>query len=81
MQRYFTPECRRVGLLTPEVMPHYFRKTTHLMSKCNELKLQGSAATKSKGEDGGNGGKICYHACDRTALAQKSSDFLGLSKF
>ena len=51
------------------------------MSKGNELEFQGGAATKPEGEDGNDGGKNRDHARDRTAVAQKSLDFLGLSEF
>jgi hypothetical protein len=52
----------------------------HLMSKGNELKIQGGTATKPEGEDGNDGGKNRDHAQDRTAMAQESVDFLGLSE-
>jgi hypothetical protein len=51
------------------------------MSKGNELEFQGGAATKPEDEDGNDGRKNRDHARDRTAMAQKSLDFLGLSEF
>ena len=53
----------------------------HLMSKGNEFDFQGGAATKPEGEDGNDGSKNRDHARDRTAVAQKSLAFLGLSEF
>jgi hypothetical protein len=66
-------EPKPTGVLPPQ--------DAHLMSKGNELEFQGGAATKPEGEDGNDGGKNRDHARDRTAMAQKSLDFLGLSEF
>jgi len=51
----------------------------HLMPQANELEFQGGAATKPEGEDRNDGRQNRDHACDGTAVAPKSLDFL--SKF
>ncbi len=46
------------------------------MSQSEQLKLQRSAATKAKGEQGNEGGKICDHADKGMAGTQKISSSL-----
>jgi len=48
----------------------------HLMSQCNELKLQGGAASNTESEQGNERGKNCNHAQDGMAVAQISPGFL-----
>jgi hypothetical protein len=53
----------------------------HLMPQANQLELQGGAATKPECKDGNGGGQNHNHACDGTAVAPKSPDFLDNSEF
>ena len=51
------------------------------MLQANELEFQGGAATKPEGEDGNDGRQNRDHACDGTAVARKSLNFLCNSEF
>jgi hypothetical protein len=52
-----------------------------LMSKGDELKFEGGAATKAEREYGKEGGHNRDHTQDGMAVAQKSSGFLDVSEF
>src|SRR5450759_2143060 len=60
-------------LLTPQ--------NCHLMSKGDELQLQGGAATNTEGEQGNEGGKYRDHVRNGTVVVQKSLGFLSVSNF
>jgi hypothetical protein len=53
----------------------------YLMPKANELEFQEGVATKPEGEDGNDGRQNRDHACDGTAVARKSLNFLCNSEF
>ncbi len=66
-----------------EPKPTWALSTQHdnLMSKGNELKFQGGAATNTEGKQGSKGGKNRDHAQDGMAMAQESPGFLGVTEF
>ena len=82
--------CGQIGKANPEQPvggeePKLTRalppQDAHLMSQCDELKLQRGAAANTEKEQGNERGKNYNHAHDSMAVARISLGFLVISEF